>query len=261
MKTAGSTGTGVTIGALYRYPVKGLSAENLAEAELSTGEAIPFDRAYAIENGPGRFDPFQPRHVPKISFLTLMRDRRLADIETLFDASTGTLTILREGQKIVSGPLTTPAGRAILSQFFAEFMKTELRGPPRIVSAPGHAFADSAVKCLHIVSSTSLNELERRLSQPLDAMRFRPNLVLEGALAWAELGWIGKTLAIGSVRLEVFARTDRCAAANVDPATGRRNLDIPAALNRLYGHACFGVYARVTEPGTIRSGDSVSILA
>ena len=44
---------------------------------------MPFDRAYAIENGPGRFDPEHPAHLPKINFLMLMRNERLA---TLRDA-------------------------------------------------------------------------------------------------------------------------------------------------------------------------------
>jgi Uncharacterized Fe-S protein len=37
---------------IYRYPVKGLSAEQLASVVLATGQTLPADRAYAIENGP-----------------------------------------------------------------------------------------------------------------------------------------------------------------------------------------------------------------
>ncbi|MEE8099166.1 MAG: MOSC N-terminal beta barrel domain-containing protein, partial [Hyphomicrobium sp.] len=47
---------GPTIRGVYRYPVKGLSPEPLERVELKAGETVPFDRAYAIENGPGRFD-------------------------------------------------------------------------------------------------------------------------------------------------------------------------------------------------------------
>ena len=66
--------------ALYRYPVKGLTPEQLENVQLTPGETLPFDRAYAIENGPGRFDPDAPRHLPKINFLMLMRDERLATL-------------------------------------------------------------------------------------------------------------------------------------------------------------------------------------
>ena len=46
------------VSAIYRYPVKGLTPEKLDGVELKPGETLPFDRAYAIENGPGRFDPW-----------------------------------------------------------------------------------------------------------------------------------------------------------------------------------------------------------
>ena len=51
---------------LYRYPVKGLTPEKMDSVTLAPGETLPFDRAFAIENGPGRFDPANPRHLPKM---------------------------------------------------------------------------------------------------------------------------------------------------------------------------------------------------
>ena len=48
--------------AICRYPVKGLSGERLTDARLTAGEPLPFDRMYAIENGPGAFDERAPRH-------------------------------------------------------------------------------------------------------------------------------------------------------------------------------------------------------
>ncbi len=249
-----------SVSALYRYPVKGLSAEPLPEVDLDVADAIPFDRAYAIENGPGRFDPFQPRPVPKINFLTLMREDKLAKFTTQFDPATETLVILREGQPIAQGRLTTPSGRAILSQFFAEFLKGDLRGAPRIVSAKGHVFADKAEKCLHIVNRASLSELERSLNHRLDVVRFRPNLVIDEARPWSELTWVGRTLEIGGTEIEVFERTTRCAAVNVDPATGTRDIDIPAALMRQFGHADFGVYARIISKGHVCAGDDVALV-
>ena len=63
---------------IYRYPVKGLSPESLPSAALSIGSTVLFDRAYAIENGPGRFDPDSPKYLPKTTFLMLMRNERLS---------------------------------------------------------------------------------------------------------------------------------------------------------------------------------------
>src|SRR5215510_467736 len=99
------------VSALYRYPVKGLTPESLASASLEPGATLPFDRAYAIENGPGRFDPEAPRHLPKINFLMLMRDERLATLRSSFDDASKTLTIARDGKPVVHGRLDTPLGR------------------------------------------------------------------------------------------------------------------------------------------------------
>ncbi len=56
-------------------------------------------------------------------------------------------------------------------------------------------------------------------------------------------------------------RTERCAATNVDPATGARDMDIPAVLARKWGHTDFGVYARSSMAGTIARGEIVEIEA
>ena len=86
-----------SVTALYRYPVKGLTAQPLERVALTVGETIPYDRSWAIENGPGRFDPEAPRHLPKVAFLMLMRDERLATLAAEFDEETTTLTLRRDG--------------------------------------------------------------------------------------------------------------------------------------------------------------------
>jgi MOSC domain-containing protein len=60
------------------------------------------------------------------------------------------------------------------------------------------------------------------------------------------------------VKLEVLKRTERCAATNVDPDTGKRDMAIPVALQRAFGHTDFGIYARVTADGILALGDEVS---
>jgi uncharacterized protein YcbX len=242
---------------LYRYPVKGLTPEPLERVCLTAGETLPFDRAWAIENGIGRFDPDAPRHLPKINFLMLMRDERLATLRTKFDDETETLTILRDGKQVARGQLTTPLGRQLIEQFVAAYMKAELRGPPKIVHAQGHSFSDVAAKCVHIVNLASVRELERTQGRPVDPLRFRANLYLEGIEPWAELGWIGKEIGLGEARLAVFARTRRCEATNVDPARGVRDLAVPAHLQRTWGHQDFGIYATVVTGGEIAVGAPV----
>lgn len=252
-----STPTAPHVTALYRYPVKGLTPERMDEVHLAPGETVPGDRAWAIENGPGRFDPDAPKHLPKINFLMLMRNERLATLETQFDHASDTLTILRDHKQVARGQLSTKLGRTMIEQFLAAYMKADLRGAPHIVSAPGHSFSDVAKKCVHIVNLASVREVERVAGRKIDPLRFRPNIVIDGVDPWAEFGWIDHSITIGDARLDVFTRTERCDATNVDPDTGKRDMAIPALLRRTYGHSDFGVYAMVASPGVVRTGDTV----
>ena len=108
-----------------------------------------------------------------------------------------------------------------------------------------------AAKCVHVVNLASVREMERGLGRPIDPLRFRANLYLEGLTPWAEFGWLDKELRIGEARLSVFARTSRCEATNVDPATGARDMAIPAHLMRTWGHQDFGIYAKISSGGEI----------
>lgn len=266
--TTGPTTTGAAtasvpaaphVAALYRYPVKGLSPEAMPRVALEIGATVPFDRAYAIENGPGRFDPDAPRYLPKIHFLMLMRDERLATLRTTFDDATETLTIQRDGRQVARGALGTTVGRQLIEQFLAAYMKESLRGAPKIVVAPGHSFSDVAAKCLHIVNMASVRDLERITGKPIDPLRFRPNLIVEGVPAWEEFKWLGKSLSVDEVDLKVFHRTKRCDATNVDPATGARDMAIPSVLQRTFGHSDFGVYAKVATAGSLAVGATLSL--
>ncbi len=244
---------------LYRYPVKGLSPEAMEKAAIEPGQTMPADRKYAIENGPGRFDPAAPKHLPKVVFLMLMRNERLATLQTRYDDETETLTIERDGKRLAAGALSTKLGRQLIEQFVAAYMKEDLRGPPRIVEAPGHSFSDVAAKCIHVVNLASLRELERTLGRSIDPLRFRPNVILDGLEPWAEFSWLDKEIDLGSLKAAVFARTTRCEATNVDPRTGSRDMGLPSLLQRTWGHSDFGIYAKVTAGGTLCVGDEAVV--
>ena len=254
-----SEATTPRVAAIYRYPVKGLSPESMTRVALEVGETLPLDRAWAIENGPGRFDPDNPKYLPKIHFLMLMRDERLATLETRVEDDRQTLVIKRDGKQVARGNLATPIGRQLIEQFVAAFMKGELRGAPKIVASPGHSFSDMKAKCVHIVNLASVRDLERIMGKPIDPLRFRANIMIDGVPAWAELGWLGKRLIRGRAALDVFHRTQRCDATNVDPSTGARDMAIPAVLQRQFGHADFGIYGKVSAAGEIAVGDTIDI--
>ena len=251
----------ITISSMFRYPVKGFNPQKLDSVTLTEGETFPWDRAYAIENGPVGFDPENPAYFPKMKFLMLMRNERLAELQADFDEASRSVTIRKDGEIMVEAPLEAPEGRARIETFITEYMHEDLKGTPRLLSASGHSFSDIAAKCIHIVNLESIRELETRTECPLNLLRFRANIYLDGMEAWAEKQWPDKTLRIGDVELEVFSETTRCAATDVDPATAKRYTQIPKTLLQSYNHTEFGVYAKVTKGGTISLGDRVELLA
>jgi uncharacterized protein YcbX len=246
------------IAEIYRYPVKGLSPEQLTRAELKPGQTLLADRRYAIENGPSGFDPAEPKWLAKPHFLMLMRDEWLAGLRTHYDDASQVLTIRRNGEVAVQGNLATAEGRRAIEDFFAAAFAGRIKGPPKVLESPGHSFSDVARKVVSIINLASVRAIEDIVGAPVHPLRFRANLYVEGWPAWHEFDLVDQTLAIGDVRLKVVKRIVRCAAVNVDPDTAERDLAIPPALQRRLGHADCGIYAEVITGGTIAAGDVIA---
>ena len=247
------------IASLYRYPVKGLSPEPLPGVALSPGQTLPADRRYAIENGRSGFDPADPKWMSKAYFLMLMRDEWLAALHTRFDDASNVLTIRHNGAIVAEGNLETAEGRAAIEAFFADHHAGAIKGPPKILTSPGHSFSDVARKVVSIINLASLRAIENMVGHPVHPLRFRANLYVSGWPAWHEFDLLDQTLVIGEARLKVVKRIVRCAAINVDPETAARDLAIPQALMRRLGHADCGIYAEVIEPGDIAIGDAIAV--
>jgi uncharacterized protein YcbX len=247
------------IAEIYRYPVKGLSAEPLNRVALTAGETIPFDRAYAIENGTSGFDPDAPRHFPKIAFLMLMQNERLAELRTRFDENSRTLTIRRDGRTVAEGRLDTVEGRRAIESFMDDFVAADLRGATKVLSAPGFSFSDVASKVLSMINLASVRDLAAKIGADVHPLRFRGNLYVEDLPAWEEFSWVGRRVSANGVVFEVTKRIERCAATNVDPVTGARDLTVPLSLLEAYGHSDCGVYLKVVGAGTLAPGDAIAL--
>lgn len=250
---------------LRRYPVKGLSAENLDRVTLAAGQGLPHDRRFAIARGAIDFNAENPVWLHKTNFYMLMRNESLARLQTRFDENSGTLTICQDGGKVASADITTPAGRAKMELFFAEFLGDDAKdGAPRILEAPDHMFGDASRregahsdKYVSLIGMESIRALERHTDCPVDPIRFRANLYVEGTAPWEEFAWVGKTVSIGTVQLRVLAPITRCAATQVNPTSAERDLNVPKALQQAFNHIHMGIYTEVIDRGELGTGDRV----
>ena len=245
---------------LYRYPVKGLTAEALETVSVEPGQTLPWDRAFALAQGDAPFDPAAPGWQQKTHFLCLMANARAALLRSSFDPRSGLLTILAPvGGAIVENALSE-AGRDRIAAWLAEFMGAEARGVPRFYHVPGHSFSDVKAKVVSLINLASLDDLSRRAGALRHKRRFRANLYFSGAPAWSELAWVGQEFLAGRARLRVVKRIPRCPTTQVNPETAERDADPVRELRAAFGHPDLGIYAEVIEGGEIAVGDALELL-
>ena len=245
---------------LYRYPVKGLSAEALETAEVTEGGAIPWDRAFALAQGDARFDPARPAWLPKTNFMCLMRNARIAALRALFDPRSGRLAITAPDGSGVTADALSEAGREEIGRFLVAFLGEDARGTPRFHHVQGHVFGDQTRPVVSLIGLASLRDFEARLGERRHRRRFRANVWFSGAPAWSERGWIGQQIQMGGAVLRVTKPTTRCPATEVNPVTAERDADPVAELRELYGHVELGVHAEVVEGGKFAVGDAIELL-
>src|SRR5207245_2599988 len=129
------------------------------------------------------------------------RDEWLAGLRTQFDDATHVLTIRHNGKVAAQGDLETAEGRAAIENFFATSFAGQIKGPPKVLSSPGHSFSDVARKVVSIINLSSVRAIENMVGTPVHPLRFRANVHVEGWPAWSEFDLLHRTLAIGDVRL------------------------------------------------------------
>ena len=245
---------------LYRYPVKGLTAEALEWTEVEEGSCIPWDRAFALAQGDSGFDPAAPAWRQKANFMCLMKNARIASLFSFFDPRTGMLAIRApDGSAVVENALTE-AGRDRIGAFLSEYLGEETRGTPRFHHVPGHSFCDQRAKVVSLINIASLRDYEARVGGRRHRRRFRANVWFSGASAWSEREWVGQSLQLGGAVLRVVKPITRCAATEVNPMTAERDMNPVEELRSLYGHIELGVHAEVVEGGRFAVGDAIEVL-
>ncbi|WP_146346552.1 MOSC domain-containing protein [Phaeobacter marinintestinus] len=254
-----------TVQSLYHYPVKGLTPQRMPNVELAPGRGFPFDRVYAFARHDSGYDPDQFRPLPKNRFLVLMTDAALAGLSTWFDPKTGQLTVSQDARTILDADLQSPEGAAQACDFFASYLGLPEGEHPVLASGGDNRFTDVSVVSTAMMNAVSLinletvRDFESRISQPVDPLRFRGNIYFEGWSAGSELDLVDREITIGDVRLRVCKRTRRCPATQVNPTTAERDIDVPALIDKEYGHFDMGIYAEVLTGGQIAPGSVISL--
>jgi GntR family transcriptional regulator/MocR family aminotransferase len=241
---------------IYRYPIKGLSAQPLMRAELQAKKPFPHDRVFALVRPGAPFDTVDPKWGKKGLFVMLMLEEALARVQTTLDVETLRLTIAQDNRQLMVADLNDDQARAQVEEFFWQLVPAFRSAPTLVRSADGH-FMDKPDNVISLINLATVRSLEEQWGIRINPLRFRANLYIDGARPWEEFEWVGSDIRIGDGLFRVDRRNGRCGATNVDPETGRRDLDLPGSLRAAFGHKEFGIYLVAREGGSLAVGDQV----
>jgi uncharacterized protein YcbX len=212
----------MTVGAIWRYPVKSMAGERLGRVELMrTG--LAGDRIVQVYDRRGRV-------VTARTFPRLLRFRA---------------TLGPDGEPVVDGrPWHSPEIAARVEAAVAPGAHLErFDGPERFDILPLLICTDGAVSMFG-----------------RDVRRLRPNILVEGVDETAERRWPGGTLRLPHAEVALADLRGRCVVTTYDPDTGEQDpVVLRDIVRRFGGRLCLN--ADIVRPGHVREGDQVELLS
>ena len=261
------------VASLHVHPVKSLRGISVREARLER-RGLRHDRRWMIVDAGGRY-------------VTQREHPRLALVDVAIEAETRRLVVRAPGESALIVPFDAGGARreveiwkdrvaaVSVSEEASAYFTRDLGAPMDLVLMPddveravssrhGRAgdvvgFADAFP--LLLVSTSSLDDLCARMGARMAVERFRANIVVEGAPAFAEDGW--KTVRIGGVGFRVAKPCERCAIPTVDietGAAGKEPLATLATFRRSGAKVTFGQNLAHDGVGVLRVGDEVEVV-
>lgn len=243
---------------IYRYPIKGLSAQPLVHIDVEARKPFPHDRVFALVRPGAPIDVNDPKWGKKGLFVMLMLEEALARVQTNLDVATSHLTISQDGRRLLVADLNRVDEREKVERFFWELVPS-LQSAPTLVRSPDGHFMDKPDSVISLINLATVRSLEEQWGYRIDPLRFRANFYIDDARPWEEFDWVGRDIRIGNGVFRVDRRNGRCGATNVNPETGRRDLDLPRSLRTAFGHKECGVYLVAREGGRVAVGDAVDV--
>jgi uncharacterized protein YcbX len=257
--------TVATVESLWRYPVKSMAGEELAEAFLGFS-GVYGDRCYAFRDSAARKGfPYLNANVQQRMLLYRPRFRH--------PERAAAPPNLSEAQAIAPGvtpasaepgdmelDVVTPLGEVVLvdDPKLIEMLGEGLRGEHslRLVRSD-RAMTDC--RPVSLIGLRTIRQVEAEVGFPVDKRRFRANIYLDLAAGggFAEDRWVGRKLRIGPrAVVAVLERDPRCKMISLDPDTGGHDPEVLRKVAQAH-EALAGVYCAVLVEGVVAKGDPV----
>ena len=233
-----ATHAGHVVG-LWRYPVKSMGAEALAEVDVSW-HGLAGDRRWAFIR-----DGLTQSGFP---WLTLRERGDLNHYRPSFVEPARP----DKSQTVVRTPSGTTfdvADPALAAELYSSGV--------RVIRQDRGVFDTFP---LSLITTQTIARLGDMVGARLEVERFRPNILVAAAedAPFMEDSWVGCVLSIGGLRMRVDKRDGRCAVITIDPVTMERNAEILRTVAR-DRQGCLGVYGTTVGPGRVAVNDPVLI--
>ncbi|MFK7754450.1 MAG: MOSC domain-containing protein [Sedimentitalea sp.] len=243
-----------SVTAIWRHPIKSHGREPLKTVTMTKGQTMPGDRIWAVAHE--QSDANNSKWSPCAHFSRVSKTAGLMAITSQWDEKTGKITLSHpELTDLTFNPDQDPDS---FLQWVDPLMDKTRAMPARFVKVPGRGMTDSDFPSVTLCNLASHTAVEQQLGQPLSLHRWRGNIWFDTQNPWEEFSWLGKEVQIGEAILKVREFTDRCKATTASPDTGRRDVNVLAALDH-FGHQDFSVRAEVVRSGKIAFGDPVRV--
>jgi uncharacterized protein YcbX len=238
-----------TLTHLRRYPVKGMSGEDIDESFV-TFAGLVGDRVYAFLDPKGSAD--FPWMTPRQWAAMLLLKPRFVSPPSTQEQLPGSANYRVE----VSTPegckfdITAPEFRALLEQKLGRSIAMRFSERSMMDACPVSVFGRQ-----------SLEALSAETGRALDGRRFRANFVVDWSSggAFHEESLVGRKVRVGSeVSLMLTKRDSRCKVITLDPDTAEAAPVVFEVVAKKH-EGCAGVYATVLHEGIVRRGDPVFV--
>ncbi|HYN96533.1 MAG TPA: MOSC N-terminal beta barrel domain-containing protein [Pilimelia sp.] len=272
------TGTGTRVASLHTYPIKACSVLHHDVAQVQPW-GLAGDRRWLVIGPDGK--AVTQRDCPA---MVRIRPAWRPGVLTLRAAGRADLAVAEPtGPPVdITAFPKTPFAATLADPAAAEWLSDELGRPVRLVwqddptrrpvpfeYAPTDRVSFADAFAVTLANTASLAALNGWLAEagspegPLPMNRFRPNVVITGAAAWAEDGWTGRRLRIGAVTFRVPQPVDRCVVTTTDQQTGERGkepLRTLARYRKVNQDLLFATNLVPEATGSIAVGDPVEPL-
>jgi len=269
----------IKVSSLHIYPVKSTAGIHLSHAKVEE-LGLAFDRRFIVSDLSGQF--ITARTEPK---LCLVQTNLIEQGLELSAPNMSTLTLsydefTSQYQKVtvwgdeVNGQLCSNDANSWLSDYLQRPCKLLFFGQeslrerkPNTDNSRKLAFADGYP--LLLISQGSLDNLNLHLTenqqQAVSMTQFRPNIVIDNCLPFAEDGW--QHIRIGEVEFKVSKPCERCIFTTVNPQNGEKHpqqepLRTLKAFRQTHdGEVLFGQNLIALNRGQIHQGDEITIIS